>query len=113
KARRDARKVAGAEEELILVTVRALPRKILAEGGLERQAEEIALVDASPGEGLIELGVGHVDAHIEMMVIPPQGDAGGKLIGPFPRFGVGTQHRSVIQRVDFAALPLRKAAVEL
>src|SRR5216117_722350 len=98
---------------MILVAVGALARKIFAEGGLERQAEEIALVDVAPGERLIELRIGHVDAHIEIMVLPPQGDAGGKLTGSFPDFGVGTQRRSVSQRVDFAAPPLRKVAVEL
>src|SRR5205823_6690963 len=53
------------------------------------------------------------DAHIEIFVVPPEGDSGGELIGTFPDFGVGTQCGSVIQRVDFAALPLREVAVEL
>src|SRR5207248_4289491 len=107
-----AGEIAGAEQQLVFIAVGALACEVFAESRLERHAEEVALFDASSREALIELRVGHIDANVQVPVIPRESGASGKLFRTFPHLAAGAELGRAVESVDWGALPLGKAAVE-
>ena len=102
----NAEKIAGAEQQVVLVSICAPAEEVLEEGRFKVNREEITLADISTGKRLVKLRVDEIDTDMERIAIPGEGDAGGKLPWTFPERPASNDLAGLAQSVNLCGPPL-------